>query len=140
MRRLDSAAALAGSPAIRRSAEAADSSDHKAALISLGGIAAALAAASCCVLPFTLFVLGISGAWIANLTALEPYQPIFAVVAFGCLGYGFHLVYRKPKLACAEGSYCAKPVARRLAKIGLWTALALVVIALGFPRLAPFFL
>ncbi|MGH8614610.1 MAG: mercuric transporter MerT family protein, partial [Gammaproteobacteria bacterium] len=44
-------------------------------LLSLGGILAAIAASSCCVLPLVLFTLGISGAWISNLTALAPYQP-----------------------------------------------------------------
>jgi mercuric ion transport protein len=109
-------------------------------LISLGGILAALGAASCCVVPFTLFTLGISGAWISNLTALEPYQPIFAAITFGLLACGFHLVYRKPKMACVEGSYCAKPSSARAAKFGLWVAAVLVVIALGFPKLAPLFL
>lgn len=111
-----------------------------ATLLSAGGILAALGAASCCVVPFALFMLGVSGAWISNLTALEPYQPIFAVVTFGFLAGGFYLIYRKPKVACAEGSYCAKPASGRVAKIGLWTATVLVVIALGFPKLAPFFL
>ncbi len=90
--------------------------------------------------PFALFALGISGAWISNLTALEPYQHIFAAVTIGFLGYGFYLVYRKPKVACAEGSYCAKPSSGRIAKIGLWTATVLVIVALGFPKLAPLFL
>lgn len=117
-----------------------DSSIRKAGLASIGGILAALGAASCCVVPFALFMLGVSGAWISNLTALEPYQPMFAAVAFGFLGYGFYLVYRRPKVACAEGSYCAKPGSGRTAKIGLWTATILVVVALGFPRLAPLFL
>ena len=111
-----------------------------AALLSVAGILGALGAASCCVAPFALFMLGVSGAWIGNLTALEPYQPIFAAVTFGFLGGGFYLVYRKPKVACAEGTYCATPRSGRTAKIGLWTATVLVVIALGFPRLAPLFL
>jgi mercuric ion transport protein len=118
----------------------ADSSTRKAALASVGGILAALGAASCCVVPFTLFTLGISGAWISNLTALEPYQPIFAAITFGFLGYGFYLVYHNRPVGCAEGSYCANPSSGRIAKIGLWTATFLVVIALGFPKLAPFFL
>jgi mercuric ion transport protein len=117
-----------------------DSSIQRAGLASIGGILAALGAASCCVVPFALFMLGVSGAWISNLTALEPYQPMFAAVALGFLGYGFYLVYRKPRVACAEGSYCAKPGSGRAAKIGLWTATILVVVALGFPRLAPLFL
>jgi len=109
-------------------------------LAAAGGILAALGAASCCVLPFALFTLGVSGAWIGNLTALEPYQPVFAAIAAACLGYGFYLVYRKPKIACAEGSYCANPSSSRLTKIGLWTALVLVLIAVGFPRIAALFL
>lgn len=108
--------------------------------MSLGGILAALGAASCCVVPFVLFTLGISGAWISNLTALEPYQPIFAAATIGFLGYGFYLVYRKPKVACVEGSYCAKPSSGRIARIGLWTATVLIIVALGFPKLAPLFL
>ena len=108
-------------------------------LAAAGGILAALGAASCCVVPFALFMLGVSGAWIGNLTALEPYQPVFAAIAAACLGYGFYLVYRRPKIACAEGSYCARPSSSRLAKIGLWMALALVLIAVGFPRIAALF-
>jgi len=123
-----------------RDAAQTDPSVRKAGLASVGGILAALGAASCCVIPFALFTLGVSGAWIGNLTALEPYQPIFAAVAFGFLGYGFYLVYRKPRVACAEDSYCARPSSGRTAKIGLWTATVLIVIALGFPRLAPLFL
>ncbi len=109
-------------------------------LMATGGLLAALAAASCCVVPFALFLLGISGAWISNLTALEPYQPIFAAIAFGFLGRGFYLVYRKPRVACAEGSYCAEPTSKRTAKIGLWFAAILIIIALGLPKLAPLFL
>jgi mercuric ion transport protein len=131
---------LAASTSSAREADPTGLSTRNAGLVSIGGILAALAAASCCVVPFSLFMLGISGAWISNLTALEPYQPIFAAVTFGFLGYGFYLVYRKPKVACAEGSYCAKPSSGRTAKISLWIATVLVVVALGFPKLAPLFL
>lgn len=110
-------------------------------LLSFGGILAALAAASCCVLPFALFVAGVSGAWIANLTALKPYQPLFVTITLACLAAGYYAVYRKPKAAkCAEGSYCANPASDRLVKIGLWGASALIVLALGFPQVAGLFL
>lgn len=131
---------LIGPTPTPREAAQAEPSARRAGLISVGGILAALGAASCCVVPFALFTLGISGAWISNLTALAPYQPIFAAVTFGLLGYGFYLVYRKPKVACADDSYCAKPSSGRSAKIGLWTATVLVAIALGFPQLVPLFL
>lgn len=113
---------------------------RRATLLSVGGILAALGAASCCVIPFALFLVGVSGAWIGNLTALEPYQPVFAAVALGFIGYGAYLVYWKPRAACADGSYCARPGASRAAKIGLWSAGVLVVIAVGFPYVARTFL
>ena len=68
------------------------------------------------------------------------YGYIFALITFVFLGYGFHLIYRKPKVDCAEGSYCARPSSGRTAKIGLWVATVLVIVALGFPKIAPYFL
>jgi mercuric ion transport protein len=109
-------------------------------LLAVGGILAAIGASSCCVLPFALFTLGISGAWIANLTALAPYQPLFVAAALLFLGVGFWRVYRVPKVACAEGSYCARPASTRVARIGLWTAAVLVAVAVTFPYAAPPFL
>jgi len=52
-----------------------------------GGLAAILAS-TCCLGPLTLVALGFNGAWIGNLTALEPYRPIFiglALVAISLL-------------------------------------------------------
>lgn len=109
-------------------------------LAAAGGILAAIGATSCCVVPFALFTLGISGAWIGNLTALAPYQPYFVAATLAFLGTGFVLVYRRPKAACAEGTYCATPASTRLAKLGLWVATALVLAALVFPHVARFFL
>ena len=112
----------------------------KATLLSVGGILAALGVATCCVVPFALFFAGVSGAWIGNLTALKPYQPLFVALATGCLGTGFCFVYRKPRAAeCVEGSYCARPSSRRLTKIGLWIATIVAVVAVGFPYAARFF-
>lgn len=101
-----------------------------------GGLLGALAASSCCILPLVLFSLGISGAWIGNLTALAPYQPHFAVVTLGLLGYGYYLVYRRPQ-QCAEGEACAGPLPNRTVKVALWSATALIAAALVFPYAAP---
>jgi mercuric ion transport protein len=121
--------------------------DHRCAdiprvpkFLAAGGILAALGAASCCVVPFALFMLGVGGAWIGNLTALEPYQPVFAGIAVVCLGCGFYLAYREPKTVCDADSCCASPSSNRVAKIGLWTATVLVIVAVGFPRIAALFL
>ena len=103
-----------------------------ARLLSVGGILAALGAASCCVVPFILFTMGVSGAWLGNLTMLEPYQPIFAAVSLGFIGYGAWRLRRKSAIACADG-YCATPKSDRVAMVGLWTAGTLVIVALAFP-------
>jgi mercuric ion transport protein len=105
-------------------------------LLAAGGLLGALAASSCCILPLVLFSLGISGAWIGNLTALAPYQPVFVALTLGFLGYGHYLAYWKPQ-ACAEGEACARPLPNRLVKAALWAATALVAAALAFPYVAP---
>lgn len=113
--------------------------DRTPRLLALGGILGALGAASCCFIPFALFLAGVSGAWIGNLTALESYQPIFAGVSLAFIAYGGWRLRRKREIACADG-YCATPQSDRIAKIGLWTAATLVVLAVGFPYAARYFL
>lgn len=97
---------------------------------------AALGASSCCLVPLVLSLLGVSGAWIGNLTALAPYQPPFVAAAVGCLAVGFVRVYRRPTADCADGSYCARPAASRVAKLGLWIAAGLVTMAVVLPYVA----
>ncbi|MBU6355760.1 MAG: mercury transporter MerT [Rhodospirillales bacterium] len=109
-----------------------DDRETIARLLSIGGIMAALGAASCCVIPFLFFAFGVSGAWLGNLTVLEPYQPIFATATIGFVGFGAWRLRRKAKVACAD-SYCGTPKADRIAKIGLWTAGILVIVAVTFP-------
>jgi mercuric ion transport protein len=108
-------------------------------LLAAGGIVAALGASTCCILPLVLFTLGVSGAWIGNLTALATYQPFFVAAAVGFIALGFLRVYRRQPVACAEG-YCARPASFRVAKIGLFTAAFLVCVALAFPYIARFLL
>ncbi|MEJ6788113.1 mercuric transporter MerT family protein [Brevundimonas sp. BR2-1] len=107
------------------------------AWLVVGGLAAAIGATSCCVLPLALFALGISGAWIGNVTALAPYHLYFIAAAVVFLSLGFFRVYRRPRAACAEDVTCARPTSTRLVKIALWTATLLVALALAFPYVAP---
>jgi len=83
-----------------------------------------------------LFTLGISGAWIGNLTALAPYQPIFFAATAGFLGTGYYLVYRGPRAACADGT-CMRPLPNRSVRAVLWAATVLVLAAVAFDYLAP---
>src|SRR5262249_38901751 len=99
----------------------------------------ALAASACCILPLVLVTVGISGAWIGHLTALAPYKPYFAGGTLALLGYGYYLVYVRPKQACADGS-CPRPPPGRIVKLSLWIATALVVAALALGYVAPLLL
>jgi mercuric ion transport protein len=106
-------------------------------LVVAGGLLGALAASSCCILPLTLFGLGVSGAWIGNFTRLAPYQPWFIAATVTFLGYGYWMVYRSSRRACAGGEACARPLPNRIVKVGLILATILVAAALGFDFIAP---
>jgi mercuric ion transport protein len=109
-------------------------------IVATGGILAAIAASSCCIVPLLLFSLGVSGAWIGNLTRLAPYQPLFVVLTLACLGYGYWLVWRARRRTCAEGSACSRPLPNRVVTIALVAATLLVAAAVVFDFLAPFIL
>jgi mercuric ion transport protein len=117
-----------------------DASPAGRTLVSFGGLIAALASMSCCVLPFALFFAGVSGAWIGNLTALAPHRPWVIGFTLAVLAVGFIMVYRRPQTACADGTACVRPNADRPAKTMLWFALAMVSAALAFPYAAPWFI
>ena len=102
-----------------------------------GGLAAILASA-CCLGPLVLITLGVSGAWISNLTLLEPYRPVFIGVALMALFFAYRRIWR-PAAACEPGQVCALPQARRRYKALFWLVVALVIAALGFPLVAPWF-
>lgn len=114
--------------------------DRAQKLAVTGGILGAVAASSCCMAPLALFSLGVSGAWIGNLTRLAPYQPYFIAAALACLGYGYWLVRRSRRAACADGSVCVRPLPNRAVMAGLILAAVLVAASLAFNVLAPSFL
>jgi mercuric ion transport protein len=106
-------------------------------LTAIGSILGAVAASSCCIAPLLLFSLGISGAWIGNLTALAPYQPYSIAATLACLGYGYFLVYRRKNIACAEGAACARPLPNHIVRAGLVLATILVGGAIGLDLIGP---
>lgn len=115
------------------------SGDRTKTLFAAGGVIGAILASTGCIAPLVLLTLGISGAWISNLTALEPYKPYFAAVALVFIGLGFRQVYFKARPACVEGTYCAKPESARITKTALWLATLLVILALTINWWAPLF-
>lgn len=104
-----------------------------------GGLAGGVLAASCCIVPLALVLLGVSGVWIGTLTALEPYKPWFAGVAAIFLVLGFRQVYFRPKTDCEDGSYCARPASSLITKSALWSATILVGLAMTIEWWAPLF-
>ncbi len=104
----------------------------------IGAITAAVVASLCCIGPLVLVLLGVSGAWIGGLTALEPFRPYLSVLTLGLLGLAFYRVYRNPKEEeCAPGSACANPKTRKGTKISLWVASVLIVVLLLSPYVLP---
>ena len=116
-----------------------ESDQSRGKWLAAAGVSAALIASSCCVAPLILVTLGIGGAWMGNLTALEPYKPYFIVATVAFLCAGFWTVYLKPKKQCAEGSYCAHPASARITKTALWAATLLVVLSASVDLWAPLF-
>ena len=102
------------------------------------GALAALLASACCLGPLLLLTLGISGAWIGTLTALEPFRPIFVLVAAGAL-YAAHRRIFRPAADCKPGEVCAVPVVNRTYRAIFWMAAALLGVALVYPYVAPLF-
>ena len=102
-----------------------------------GGIAAILAS-TCCLGPLILIGLGISGAWIGNLAILEPYRPIFIGVALIAMFIAGRRIFR-PAQECKPGDVCAIPQALFAYKLIFWVVAALILVALAYPSIVPFF-
>jgi mercuric ion transport protein len=107
-------------------------------LLAAGGLAPATLSMACCILPFVFVILGVSGSWIAYLTALSPYQPLFLGLAAAFIATGLWTTYRPD--ACADDTCAAPARARRLVRVALWLAAAQVITAVGVNLLAPHFL
>jgi mercuric ion transport protein len=102
-----------------------------------GGLAAILAS-TCCLGPLVLIALGVSGAWIGNLTKLEPYRPLFIVGAIVALIFAGRQIFRTAQ-TCNLGEVCAVPRTRRIYKVLFVVVSMLVLVALVFPYLVKFF-
>ena len=102
------------------------------------GILAAIGASVCCVGPLVLLALGISGAWISNLTALEPYRPIFMGLTFVLLGLAYRRLYQVQQV-CTPDAVCADPRVLRRQRSLFWIVTVLLLGLLAIPWLVPLF-
>ena len=134
------------SEVLRRENATAKASDHtdtdagggESAALAVGGVAALLVGA-CCVGPLVLVAIGLGGAWLSNLAALDPYRPIFIAIALVSLAFAWRRIYR-PAGECKPGEVCSAPAVKKGYEIGFWVAAAVLVVMFGFPYVAPFFL
>ncbi len=117
--------------------DSAQKKGPESGVLVAGGLAAVLAS-TCCLGPLLLVALGFSGAWIGNLSRLEPYRPWFIGAALVALFFAGRRIFR-PAAACKPGEVCALPTTRRAYKVLFGIVTALVVVALTFPYVVRFF-
>ena len=106
---------------------------YKSWIAVSGGLLGAMAASACCVAPLVLLWVGISGAWIANLTALAAYHGYFIAGSFSLLVGGFYFIYVRSEQKCEDGEVCSQPLPGKLIKLSFWFAVIMVSIAAIFP-------
>lgn len=126
-------------PAAASSGDPHPNPDRSGRLLAVGGVLGAILASTCCIVPLLLVTIGVSGAWIGKLTALEPFSVYFTLIALAFVGLGFWHVYFRKQADCAEGSYCARPQSRRITKVALWAAALLLLANLTMSWWAPLF-
>ncbi len=94
---------------------------------------------ACCLGPLAV-VLSFVGLSTSTMLSIEnvfgPYRPIILALTVLFLGIGFYTAYRKEE-ACAPGKVCALPQSRRVQRISLWVATALMLVLFYFTYVHP---
>src|SRR6266567_7098906 len=108
----------------------------KTALI--GGVLASIGASACCIGPLLLVSAGIGGAWIGNLTALEPYRPVFIALVIVFLGLAFRQLYFV-KQSCDSEENCVADRSSNAQRVIFWIAAPLLLGLVAVPGLMPLF-
>jgi len=102
-------------------------------------ILAGIGASACCIGPLLLLSLGVSGAWIGNLTAMEPYSGYFSVFTLIVLALVFRKLYLIPQ-QCDQGSLCANPKVLGKQRIIFWLVSVILIAMISFPYYADYIL
>ncbi len=104
----------------------------------LAGVLTTIGASVCCVGPLVLLTLGIGGAWIANLIALEPLRPWLIAATLVFVGLAFRRLYLQAQV-CEPGAACAEPIVLRRQRLIFWLVVPALLALLSVPWLAPLF-
>jgi mercuric ion transport protein len=113
-------------------------SPFNAKIALAGGVLASIGASVCCVGSLLLLSLGIGGAWIGNLTALEPYRPVFIVLVLLSLGLTFRKLYFVPQ-SCDSEAICDADRTRNAQRLIFWIVAPLLLGLIAVPWLMPLF-
>ena len=119
---------MPGPPTLRRSSGA-----RAAAVLMVGGIAAAFGVASCCALPILLTTAGLGAGWLGGIAmAASPYRTLLLCLSALFLIGGAILLWRLQRRAmtCGPGGVCAPPAMRAILLIGL--LLGAILLWLGY--------
>jgi mercuric ion transport protein len=103
-----------------------------------GGVLAGIGASACCVGPLLLLSLGVGGAWIGHLTALEPYRPIFIVLTGLFLGLALQKLYLVPQ-SCTKEDNCVADRNRHVQRIFFWILVPVSLALVASPWILPIF-
>lgn len=102
----------------------------------VAGVLAALGATACCFGPLLLVTLGLGGAWVSSLRALEDYQPVFAMLTLAFIGFAFYRLYIQPQ-RCTPDADCADPAVLKRQRTVFWLIVAIIAAMFAFPFYAP---
>lgn len=100
------------------------------------GLLAGITASACCAGPLVLLMLGVSGSWISNFSALEPYRPIFIGITGIFLWLAYRKIYRKPQICNTEAA-CATQQGQRIQRILFWVIAMIIALSILFPWYGP---
>lgn len=101
-------------------------------------VVSSIIASTCCVIPLILVLIGVTGAWMVNLTALKPLTPVFTAIAILAIGWAGYLVFR-PAAVCDATEAAACETARPFTKRIFLVCAAFIALLLSFPLIAPLF-
>ncbi|NRA59517.1 MAG: mercury transporter MerT [Psychrobium sp.] len=97
---------------------------------------AAIGAFVCCILPLLLSLsLGISGAWISHLSAMQPYTLYFTATTIIFLALAFYQLYLT-SASCDDDSLCSKPEVRNTQRLVFISVALLLLAMVSFPYYA----
>jgi len=103
-----------------------------------GAVGAIVAASLCCVVPFVLVSVGITGPWLAGLQVFEPYRIPLDVASVAALGSAW-VVHLLRVRSCRAEDRCALPQRLRATRMGLLIATVLIAALIAAPYAIAYF-